>query len=262
MNTGRINQIKEVSNLGEIVKDFGVSLKSQRGKCQFCKSKTTSFGIKDTYFNCFKCEAKGDVIEFVRQAQSIVFVDAIKFLGNRAGISTDVSITKVAGAEPKAAAKMYLETERKLNIKDEWYEQETFGYGNKHTATVRFYLDHERKWFWERYVDGHLFDRNFNCTKGGSYGFGWQPPGQKIQTGNEVYITETIFDAISLFQLGKKVATALSCHSLPVDLIKNHLNAKWMMAFDGDEVGRQSAIKAKSKSFIYKACGILFLFGF
>ena len=246
MNSDRINQIKEASNLAEIVKDFGVSLKASRGKCPFCDSKS-SFGVKDRYFTCFKCEAKGDAIEFVRQSQGIGFVEAMKFLGNRSGISTEVSITKAAGSEPKAAAKMYLEQERKLNIPSDWYEQETFGYGNKHTATVRFYLDAERKWFWERYVDGHLFDRNFNRTKGGSYGFGWQPPGQKIKKGDEVYIAETIFDAISLYQLGKKVATALSCHSLPVDLIKKHLNAKWIVAFDGDEVGRPSAQKAKRK---------------
>ena len=96
MNSDRIAEIKAANNLSEIVEDFGIGLKAGRGNCPFCDGKA-SFGVKDTHFTCFKCDAGGDAIEFVKQSQGVGFIEAMKFLGSRSGISTEVSITKAAG---------------------------------------------------------------------------------------------------------------------------------------------------------------------
>lgn len=243
MNSGRISEIKAASNLSEIVKDFGVSLKTRRGKCPLCESSSNSFSVKDDYFNCFKCSASGDVVEFVQQSQGLSFIESMKFLGTRAGISTEQSITKTAGNEPKAAAKMYIDEVRRLNIPQDWYEQETYGYGNNHSATIRFQIDNGV--YWERIIDAHKFDRKANF-KGSYKGLSWQAPGQTVNKGESVYITEGIFDAIALSTaLGVKTISAMSTSNFPVKTIEKYKNKNitWCLALDHGYAGKQALIK-------------------
>lgn len=245
MNSAQIAEIKQANSIATIVQDFGVALKSNRADCPLCAGKK-SFSIDNNkgLFHCFKCNDKGDVIEFVKKHEGLEFIPAVKMLAAKAGVSVESNITTTAGLESKAAAKYYLEQERKLLVDSSWYEQENFGYSNKHTATVRFYLDKAKAIFWERFVDSHLFDRNFNI-KGKVKNLCWHPPKQQIRKGSEVFITEAIFDALSLIQIGKKAVSSLSCHFVPTDIIKKHINAKWIIAYDGDSVGIKGALKAK-----------------
>ncbi|BAS67611.1 CHC2 zinc finger domain-containing protein [Bathymodiolus septemdierum thioautotrophic gill symbiont] len=243
MNQNRINQIKQASSLSEIVKDFGIALKANRGKCPLCESSSNSFSVNSDYFNCFKCGGKGDVVEFVQQTQGLDFVNAMKLLGNRAGISTEESITKAAGDAPKAAAKMYL-TERGLDIDESWYSQEIFGYSNKQSATVRFAIGET---YWERIIDAHLFTHKAHFKKGSTYkGECWQPPAQRIVKNDRIYITEGIFDAIALMQgMNYKVASAMSTSNFPQNLIDKHKDKgiTWCLALDNGEAGSYASKK-------------------
>jgi len=69
-----------------------VSLK-KRGKnyiglCPFHSEKTPSFNVDPTrqYFRCFGCGAKGNAIDFVIQRDRVEFIDALKQLGQAAGL--------------------------------------------------------------------------------------------------------------------------------------------------------------------------------
>jgi len=244
MNTQRIEQIKKSNSLKDVVADFGITLKAKRGKCPFCDNGTGAFSVNDDYYKCFKCDAKGDVVEFVKQTQNLDFVSAMKQLGNRAGISTEESITKMAGNEPKAAAEMYLESERQLTIPKNWYTQETFGYGNTQSATVRFQIGDT---FWERIIDAHLFTHKAHFKKGGTYkGESWQPPTQRICKNDKVYITEGIFDAIAIMLAFKhKVASAMSTSNFPKKLIEKYKgkNITWCLMLDFGDAGSVAAKK-------------------
>ena len=58
------------------------------GLCPFHSEKSPSFTVYDSNqsFYCFGCGAGGDVITFVRQIENLDYVDAVKFLAQRAGM--------------------------------------------------------------------------------------------------------------------------------------------------------------------------------
>jgi DNA primase len=58
------------------------------GLCPFHTEKTPSFGVSPSHgiFKCFGCGAKGDVIKFVQEIESLTFWEALKLLAERNGI--------------------------------------------------------------------------------------------------------------------------------------------------------------------------------
>ncbi|MDP9387613.1 MAG: DNA primase, partial [Actinomycetota bacterium] len=58
------------------------------GLCPFHAEKTASFSInaEEGLYYCFGCQAKGDVITFVREVEHLGFVEAVERLAGRAGI--------------------------------------------------------------------------------------------------------------------------------------------------------------------------------
>ncbi len=59
-----------------------------KGLCPFHDEKTPSFHVhRDKgFFYCFGCQAKGDVYDFVMRTQGISFAEALRHLGERAGV--------------------------------------------------------------------------------------------------------------------------------------------------------------------------------
>ena len=57
--------------------------------CPFHNEKTPSFTIypENQSFYCFGCGAGGDVITFVRRAENLEYIEAVKFLADRAGLA-------------------------------------------------------------------------------------------------------------------------------------------------------------------------------
>jgi len=83
--------VLSATNLVELI-GRTVSLK-KRGKnyiglCPFHSEKTPSFNVDPTrqYFRCFGCGAKGNAIDFVIQRDRVEFIDALKQLGQAAGL--------------------------------------------------------------------------------------------------------------------------------------------------------------------------------
>ena len=58
------------------------------GLCPFHNEKTPSFTVypETASYYCFGCGAGGDVVNFVRNIENLDYIEAVKFLADRAGI--------------------------------------------------------------------------------------------------------------------------------------------------------------------------------
>ncbi len=89
-----INEVSRRSDLAELVSGY-VHLKrngtSYMGLCPFHKEKTPSFHVDEDkqLFYCFGCGAGGNIFDFVMRAENLDFVDALKFLAQRAGVTLE-----------------------------------------------------------------------------------------------------------------------------------------------------------------------------
>lgn len=65
--------------------------KSYKGLCPFHSEKTPSFTVtpEKGLFYCFGCGASGNIITFVMKYNNLAFIDALKYLAERAGIHID-----------------------------------------------------------------------------------------------------------------------------------------------------------------------------
>lgn len=59
------------------------------GLCPFHQEKTPSFHVRDEdgYYHCFGCGVSGDAISFLREQESMTFIDAIHHLAEMAGMT-------------------------------------------------------------------------------------------------------------------------------------------------------------------------------
>jgi DNA primase len=59
------------------------------GLCPFHTEKSPSFSVnaEEGFYYCFGCQASGDAITFVRATEHLDFVDAVRFLADRAGVT-------------------------------------------------------------------------------------------------------------------------------------------------------------------------------
>ncbi|MEO0388491.1 MAG: DNA primase, partial [Pseudomonadota bacterium] len=66
--------------------------------CPFHQEKTASFHLLDRegYYYCFGCQAKGDVVNFVRETENLSFIEAVERLAGIAGMT-------MPAADPRAA---------------------------------------------------------------------------------------------------------------------------------------------------------------
>jgi DNA primase len=99
------DDIERVRSRTDIVAVIGehVGLRRQGsrwvGLCPFHGEKTPSFSVNAElgFFYCFGCQAKGDVITFVREIQHLDFVGAVEALAGRAGITLHYDTTRESG---------------------------------------------------------------------------------------------------------------------------------------------------------------------
>lgn len=86
-----IQELKARSDIVDIVSGYVNLKRSGRnmvGLCPFHGEKTPSFNVnvENGFFHCFGCGAGGDVITFVRQIENLDYIDAVRFLAQRAGM--------------------------------------------------------------------------------------------------------------------------------------------------------------------------------
>ena len=84
-----LEQLKAKNDLVEVVSGY-VPLERKGGnwwgRCPFHHEKTPSFSVNadGQFYHCFGCGVSGDVITFIREIESLDFVDAVKLLAERA----------------------------------------------------------------------------------------------------------------------------------------------------------------------------------
>ncbi len=127
--------------------------------------------------------------------------------------------------DPTATAKGYLQAARGFHLEliDGWYTQENYwsrelGIGS---ATVRFAL--EQGGYWERLIDRpHRFGKQkARFAPGQSMrGHWWCPPCVDLLEVQELWITEGIFDAISLLHHDIAAVSAMSSNAFPAESLK------------------------------------------
>lgn len=86
-----LQELKARSDLAEIAASYVDLKRSGRnlvGLCPFHSEKTPSFNIypEGGNFYCFGCETGGDVITFIRRIENLDYMEAVRFLAQRAGM--------------------------------------------------------------------------------------------------------------------------------------------------------------------------------
>src|SRR5687768_8941766 len=97
-----IERVRAASNLVDIAQEHLALRKVGRrwvGLCPFHAEKTPSFSIngEEGFYWCFGCQAKGDVITFVREVEHLDFVGAVERLASRVGIQLRYDNTRESG---------------------------------------------------------------------------------------------------------------------------------------------------------------------
>lgn len=87
-----MSELRDKNPIEEVISNY-VELKRSgrtlRGLCPFHNEKTPSFFVypETSSYYCFGCGAGGDVVTFVRSIENLDYVDSVKFLADRAGIT-------------------------------------------------------------------------------------------------------------------------------------------------------------------------------
>ncbi|EDY1997056.1 toprim domain-containing protein [Salmonella enterica subsp. diarizonae] len=151
---------------------------------------------------------------------------------------------------PNATAEAYLREARGLDTSKlvGCYTQGTFIKNNLGSATVKFKLANGS--CWERIIDQpDRFNQKANFI--GNYaGYWWEYPGLDLSEQKEIWITEGIFNAIALNEVGRAAVATLSSVNYPkalLDMLAEILGDKprprLIWAFDDDKAGRSHIIK-------------------
>lgn len=87
-----MSELRDKNPIEEVISNY-VELKRSgrtlRGLCPFHNEKTPSFFVypETSSYYCFGCGAGGDVVTFIRSIENLDYVDSVKFLADRAGIT-------------------------------------------------------------------------------------------------------------------------------------------------------------------------------
>ncbi|MCX7699230.1 MAG: DNA primase [Candidatus Goldbacteria bacterium] len=87
-----IEQIKDSNDIVDVISDY-VSLKkagaNYKALCPFHQEKTPSFMVSSQkqIFHCFGCGVGGNVFSFIQKMENINFIESVKLLAKRAGIT-------------------------------------------------------------------------------------------------------------------------------------------------------------------------------
>lgn len=84
-----LNQLKSKTDLVELISAYMPLEKKGTnwwGRCPFHHEKTPSFSVNSEgqFYHCFGCGVSGDAITFVREIESVDFMDAVRILAERA----------------------------------------------------------------------------------------------------------------------------------------------------------------------------------
>ena len=90
-NQSVTEQVKESVDIVDLISEY-VDLEKRGsnylGLCPFHNENTPSFNVnrEKGFYYCFGCQASGSVIDFYKEMENLSFSEALRDLGNRAGL--------------------------------------------------------------------------------------------------------------------------------------------------------------------------------
>lgn len=152
-----ITRVREASDIVAIASEHLALRRVGRrwtGLCPFHAEKSPSFSInaEEGLYYCFGCQAKGDVITFVREVEHLDFVGAVERLAARAGIELHYD-DENAGRDRQRKAQLYEAMERAVA----WYHERLLTAPDAGAAR------------------GYLRSRGYDRTVVEQYRLGWAP---------------------------------------------------------------------------------------
>ncbi len=118
-----ILETKKANNIINLIEEAGIVLKksgpNQIACCPFHQETEPSFNVNETkqVFNCFGCGAHGDIIGFVMQFKKLDFLEAVKFLRQRAGFPEIVIGTKAQRDKGTEGNQLTVDNEQAKQLK-------------------------------------------------------------------------------------------------------------------------------------------------
>jgi DNA primase len=87
-----VAQVRAATDIVALIGEHAALKRSGRrwtGLCPFHMEKSPSFSVnaEEGFYYCFGCQASGDAITFVRATEHLDFVDAVRLLADRAGVT-------------------------------------------------------------------------------------------------------------------------------------------------------------------------------
>lgn len=99
-----IEEVKIRNDIADVISDY-IQLKDAgsnfKGLCPFHNEKTPSFNVNTSkqIYKCFGCGEGGDVISFIMKMENLDFIEAVRFLADRIGISINTNINEKTKAK-------------------------------------------------------------------------------------------------------------------------------------------------------------------
>jgi DNA primase len=117
-----VAQVRSATDIVALISEHALLKKVGRrwsGLCPFHTEKTPSFSVnaEEGFYYCFGCHASGDAISFVRAVDHLDFVDSVRFLADRAGITLHED--QETGRDHKRRSALLDAMERAV----EWYHE-------------------------------------------------------------------------------------------------------------------------------------------
>lgn len=81
-----IAEIKSRVKMPELLRHYGFRLNKNRMPCCFHNGRDNNLGVKDNYYHCFVCGAKGDIFKFVQDYFGLGFNDSLKKVNEDFGL--------------------------------------------------------------------------------------------------------------------------------------------------------------------------------
>jgi DNA primase len=117
-----VAQVRAATDIVALISEHALLKKVGRrwsGLCPFHTEKTPSFSVnaEEGFYYCFGCQESGDAITFVRAMDHLDFVDAVRFLADRAGITLHED--QEAGRDHKRRSELLDAMDRAVD----WYHE-------------------------------------------------------------------------------------------------------------------------------------------
>ena len=99
LSTELINEIRSSVNIVDVVSSYLPLIKRGKnyfGLCPFHNDKNPSLSVSPErqIYTCFSCGATGNVFNFIMDYENVSFVEAVKMVADKAGISINIGQAK------------------------------------------------------------------------------------------------------------------------------------------------------------------------